>query len=102
MSKRGESPYQLTINGKTFDLVEDVYELLLATSKERDTLRGNYESLERDYDTVNERALDTAMSLAEVDSEFAEAFRKDEFWKIVVSQVKEKHRASHNSDRAWS
>ena len=77
-------------------------ELLLATSEERDTLRENYASLESDYDVVNERALEAAMRLAEVDSDFAEEFRKDEFWKIVVAHIKEGHGGLHNRHLKWS
>lgn len=102
MSKQTSSPYTLEINGKRFDLEKEVYELLLATSEERDTLRGNYASLESDYNVVNERALETAKKLAKLDKEFALEFENDEFWKIVAVHVREMNLARHGKRSLWS
>ncbi len=102
MKKQSGGDYNLTVNGKTFDLEEEVYELLLTTSKERDTLRGNYESLESDYDVVNERALETAQRLAKLDKHFAEEFANDEFWKIVVAHARDRQLSQHSGRPMWS
>lgn len=82
--------FQVVINGKEYEIPEEVHNLLLATSKERDTLRGNYASLESDYDVVNQRALEVARRLAELDEEFAEEFQTDEFWSIVRKHAEER------------
>jgi hypothetical protein len=102
MSERTSSPYTLEINGKRFDLEEEVYDLLLVTSKERDTLRENYASLESDYGVVNERALVTAKKLAKLDREFALEFESDEFWKIVATHAREMNLARHQKHSLWS
>lgn len=86
--------YSVTLNGKVFELEKEVHDLLLATSKERDTLRANYISLEHDYDVVNDRALDVALRFAEVDEEFAKEFQDDEFWSIVAEQVRRRSEGS--------
>jgi len=82
--------FQVEINGKEYEIPAEVHNLLLATSKERDTLRGNYASLESDYAVVNQHALEVARRLAELDEEFAQEFQTDEFWSIVRKQVAER------------
>lgn len=79
-----------------------MYELHLATSEERDTLRGNYASLESDYDVVNERALETAKKLAKLDREFALEFENEEFWKIVAMHVPEMDLGRRQKRLLWS
>jgi len=102
MKAQSEGDYKLTVNGKTFDLEEEVYDLLLATSKERDILRENYASLESDYDVVNERALETALRLAKLDKDFAEEFENDVFWKTVAAHVRDLHLNRKGKRPMWS
>jgi len=86
--------YSVTLNGKVYELEKEVYNLLLATSEERDTLRANYISLEHDYNVVNDRALDVALRFAEVDEKFAKEFKCDDFWSIVAEQVRRHSKGS--------
>ena len=81
---------RLNRDGKKCEIPEEVHNLLLATSKERDTLRGNYASLESDYDVVNQHAFEVARKLVELDEGFAQEFQTDEFWSIVRKQVEER------------